>query len=59
LYPHTLTGLEACYIAALHFYRNDLISTALTAGALFGLPVLAARIAESLRATQHNNLPLA
>jgi hypothetical protein len=59
MYPHTLTGLEACYIAALPFYRNDLISTALTAGALFGLPVLAARIAESLRATQHNNLPLA
>jgi hypothetical protein len=59
LYPHTLAGLEACYVAALPFYRNDLVSTALTAGALFGLPVLAARLAETLRATHPNNPPLA
>jgi hypothetical protein len=59
MYPHTLAGLGACYIAGLPFYRNDLVSTALTAGALFGLPVLAARIADSLRAAQHNDLPLA
>jgi hypothetical protein len=59
LYPHTLAGLEACYIAAIPFYRNDLVSTALTAGALFGLPVLAARIAEALRTAQHDNQPLA
>jgi hypothetical protein len=59
LYPHTLAGLEACYVAAIPFYRNDLVSTALTAGALFGLPVLAAKIAETLRTAQHNNQPLA
>jgi hypothetical protein len=59
LYPHTLAGLQACYVAALPFYRNDLASTAITAGALFGLPVLAAKIAETLRAAQHNNQPLA
>ena len=59
MYPHTLAGLEACYVAALPFYRNDLVSTALTAGALFGLPVLAARIADTLRTAQHNNQPLA
>ncbi len=29
---------------AIPFYANDLISTALTAGALFGLPALAADI---------------
>jgi hypothetical protein len=39
---------------ALPFYRNDLVSTAITAAALFGLPVVAARIAESLHATDHN-----
>lgn len=57
LYPHTLSGLAACYTAAIPFYRNDLVSTAITAGALFGLPVLAAKIAESLHAVQ--NQPLA
>jgi hypothetical protein len=59
MYPRTLAGLEACYVAAIPFYRNDLVSTALTAGALFGLPVLAGRIAESVRATQASNPPLA
>ena len=59
IYPHTSAGLVACYLAAIPFYRNDLISTALTAGALFGLPVLAARLAETLRATHPNNPPLA
>ncbi|MGD0798916.1 MAG: DUF6580 family putative transport protein [Acidobacteriaceae bacterium] len=57
-YPHTLAGLEACYVAAIPFYRNDLVSTALTAGALFGLPVLATRLAEALRAAHPNDQPL-
>ena len=59
MYPHSLAGLGACYVAGLPFYRNDLVSTALTAGALFGLPVLAAHIAESLHAARRNHLPLA
>jgi hypothetical protein len=59
MYPHSLAGLGACYAAGLPFYRNDLVSTALTASALFGLPVLAARIASSLRAAHRANLPLA
>jgi hypothetical protein len=59
LYPRTLAGLATCYTAAIPFYRNDLVSTALTAGALFGLPALAARIAESLQATHGGNLPAA
>jgi hypothetical protein len=58
MYPHTLAGLGACYAAALPFYRNDLVSTAITAGALFGLPVLAAKIVEMLHAAQDSNLPL-
>ncbi|MGA2539003.1 MAG: DUF6580 family putative transport protein [Terracidiphilus sp.] len=44
MYPKTLAGLEACFVAALPFYRNDLISTALVAGLAFGLPVLLRRL---------------
>jgi hypothetical protein len=59
MYPRSIGGLGACLTAGLPFYRNDLASTLLTAGALFGLPVLAAKIAESVQAAQHNNLPMA
>ena len=48
MYAHTLAGLGACYIAAIPFYANDAMSTALTAGAFFGLPALAASIVESI-----------
>ena len=47
-YPHTLPGLETCYAAALPFYRNDLLSTLLVTGAVFGFPALLARV-ESTR----------
>jgi len=40
LYPHTLSGLATCYAAAVPFYRNDVLSTAIVAGLAFGLPVL-------------------
>ena len=40
MYPRTLSGLVACYGAAVPFYRNDLFSTAMVAGLAFGLPVL-------------------
>jgi len=59
IYPRTLAGLAACYTAAIPFYRNDLVSTAITAGALFGLPVLAAKIVETLHAAHHDDLPMA
>jgi hypothetical protein len=59
LYPRTVAGLATCYTAALPFYRNDLISTAITASALFGLPVLAAKIAETMHAAHNDNLPTA
>jgi hypothetical protein len=59
MYPHTAAGLSTCYIAAIPFYANDVMSTAITAGALFGLPVLAANIAESIREAQSKNLPMA
>jgi hypothetical protein len=36
LYPPTLGGLAACYIAAIPFYGNSLISAVLFSGILFG-----------------------
>jgi hypothetical protein len=45
-YPHTLGGLATCYIAGLPFYRNDVLATTLLTSAVFGLPVLARRMAE-------------
>jgi hypothetical protein len=38
IYPHSPGGLAACYLAAVPFYRNDLISTALVATLAFGAP---------------------
>jgi hypothetical protein len=38
LYPHSFAGLMTCYAAALPFYRNDLVSTAIVAGFAFGIP---------------------
>ena len=43
MYPPTLSGLEACFVAAVPFYRNDLISTAIVCAAAFGVPVLLRR----------------
>ena len=40
MYPHTLSGLWACYVAAIPFYRNDLLSTGIVAALAFGLPAL-------------------
>lgn len=47
MYPRTAAGLGACYVAAIPFYRNDLVSTALTAGVLFGVPALVRRLADT------------
>jgi hypothetical protein len=44
MYPRTWAGLGACYAAAIPFYRNDLLSTAIVAGAAFGIPVLVRRL---------------
>jgi hypothetical protein len=43
MYPRTLGGLGACYVAGVPFYRNDLLSTAVVAGLAFGVPVLVRR----------------
>ena len=47
MYPHTAAGLGACYVAALPFYRNDLVSTTVITAVAFGIPVLVKRMAES------------
>lgn len=44
MYAHSAAGLGQCYAAALPFYGNDLVSTALFSAVLFGLPVLAERM---------------
>ncbi len=44
MYPRTLGGLGACFAAGVPFYRNDLASTAIVAGLVFGVPVLVRRM---------------
>jgi hypothetical protein len=56
MYAHSVAGLVSCYVLALPFYGNDLLSTALVASVLFGLPMLAAKLSESSEAS---NLPTA
>ncbi len=48
MYPHNTQGLISCYTLALPFYANDLVSTGLTAGVLFGLPVVATQLVKVL-----------
>jgi hypothetical protein len=59
MYPHTASGLAACYVAAIPFYANDSMSTAITAGAFFGLPALARDIMQTVREMQDRNIPAA
>jgi len=49
MYDRSVYGLGMCFLNALPFYRNDLISTGLFSAAFFGLPVLAAYIVESFQ----------
>jgi hypothetical protein len=42
-YPHTLQGLATCYAAGLPFYRNDVVSTGLVLGLVWGLPAMVRR----------------
>jgi len=50
-YPKTLAGLEACFVAAIPFFRNTLLSDLLYTGLLFGLWFLAERRWPSLAAS--------
>ena len=44
MYPRTLAGLQACFVAAIPFYRNDLASTAIVLGVAIGVPALLRRL---------------
>jgi len=59
MYAKSLAGLGACYVAAIPFYANDAISTAITAGVLFGLPALARGMIAAMHDAPHSNLPVA
>ena len=56
MYPHTLGGLGTALVAGLPFYRNDLVSTGLTLGVLFGLPALARKMHQAMEAAQGSRL---
>ena len=43
IYPRTLGGLEACYIAAIPYFGNTLVSDALYSAIFFGIFALAER----------------
>ena len=58
MYAHTVGGLVQCYEAAVPFYANDLVSTALTAAVLFGVPVVAAEILSVWQRTAEQQRPL-
>ncbi|MGA3035651.1 MAG: DUF6580 family putative transport protein [Terracidiphilus sp.] len=45
-YPYTLGGLATCYLAAIPFYRNDLIATSLVLAGAFALEALLQRMRE-------------
>jgi hypothetical protein len=40
MYPHTLAGLGACYVAAIPFFRGTIAADMLYAVAIFGTPVV-------------------
>ena len=40
MYPHTLAGLGASYVAAIPFFRNNIAADMIYAVAIFGAPVL-------------------
>ncbi len=43
-YAHTLSGLVTCYLAAIPFYRNDVMATSLTLAAAFGFEALLRKV---------------
>lgn len=43
MYPHTLSGLVACYVAAIPFFQNSLVGDLLWTGVFFGAWALAVR----------------
>lgn len=48
LYPHSLAGLQHCFVMALPFFRNTALSDAIYTASLFSLYVLATRAGKHL-----------
>ena len=48
-YPHTLAGLETCYIAAIPFFQNTLAGDLFYASLLFGGLAVAERLLPQIR----------
>ncbi|HUR36701.1 MAG TPA: DUF6580 family putative transport protein [Terriglobales bacterium] len=40
MYPHTIAGLGACYVAAIPFFRGTIAADMIYAVAIFGAPVV-------------------
>lgn len=53
MYPPTLNGLVACYVAAFPFYQNSLLASAAYTGLLFGAYELYRRRQVGLTTTAH------
>ena len=52
MYPHTLAGLEACYIAALPFFGYTLLGNLAFSAAFFGAEALLAPAAPPVPAEE-------
>jgi hypothetical protein len=51
LYPHTIAGLTASYVAGIPFYRNQLLGDAFYTLAMFGGYALLSRFLQPARQT--------
>jgi hypothetical protein len=40
MYPHTVSGLAACYAAAVPFFRNEVVSDLLFSAIMFSVPAI-------------------
>ncbi len=48
MYPHNLAGLMTSYVAAVPFFRNELISDVLFSAVMFGIPAAATAFSGAL-----------
>jgi hypothetical protein len=52
MYPHSLAGLQACYVAAIPFFRNTIAGDLFYAAVLFGGFALAEHLMPRLKAIE-------
>jgi hypothetical protein len=51
MYPHTASGLSACFVAGLPFYRNQLLGDVFYTVAIFGSHAILSRVVRPLPRT--------